>query len=49
MDAERRRRDLGFAVAVVAGAVLALLAPALLRGEGLLPLGSLWRVPPWNA
>lgn len=28
---------------------LALLAPALLKGEGLLPTAALWRVPPWNA
>lgn len=49
MDDDRRRRDLAFAAAVVAGAVLALVAPALLRGEGLLPVGSLWRVPPWSA
>jgi hypothetical protein len=29
-------------------AAAAAVAPALLRGEGLLPVGSLWRVPPWN-
>jgi hypothetical protein len=46
MDEERSR---AFPALVVAGSALALLAPALLRGEGLLPVGSLWRVPPWNA
>lgn len=29
-------------------AALALIAPALLRGEGLLATAALWRVPPWN-
>ena len=32
-----------------AAAGLALIAPALLRGEGLLATAALWRVPPWNA
>jgi hypothetical protein len=32
-----------------AGAALALIGPALLRGEGLLATAALWRVPPWNA
>lgn len=32
-----------------AAAALALIGPALLRGEGLLPTAALWRVPPWNA
>jgi hypothetical protein len=49
MDPKRRRADLAFLALAVGGAVLALLAPALIRGEGLLPVGSLWRVPPWNA
>ncbi len=30
-------------------AALALIGPALLRGEGLLATAALWRVPPWNA
>jgi hypothetical protein len=30
-------------------AAFALIAPALLRGEGLLATAALWRVPPWNA
>lgn len=29
-------------------AALALIGPALLRGEGLLATAALWRVPPWN-
>ncbi|MDD5303916.1 MAG: hypothetical protein PHS14_12520 [Elusimicrobia bacterium] len=32
-----------------AAAALALIGPALLRGEGLLATAALWRVPPWNA
>jgi hypothetical protein len=31
-----------------AAAALALIGPALLRGEGLLATAALWRVPPWN-
>ncbi|MCM2303845.1 MAG: hypothetical protein NDJ72_04035, partial [Elusimicrobia bacterium] len=31
------------------GAALALIGPALLRGEGLLATAALWRVPPWNS
>lgn len=49
MDPKRRRADLAFAALAVGGSVLALLLPALIRGQGLLPVGSLWRVPPWNA
>jgi hypothetical protein len=49
MDPKRRRADMAVAAAAVGAAVLALLLPALIRGEGLLPIGSLWRVPPWNA
>lgn len=49
MDEERRRRDLAFAAAAVAVSAAALCLPAVLRGEGMLPVGSLWRVPPWNA
>lgn len=49
MDEERRRKDLAFAALAVLLSVGALLLPAVLRGEGLLPVGSLWRVPPWNA
>ncbi len=30
-------------------AALAVILPALLRGEGLLATAALWRVPPWNA
>ncbi len=32
-----------------AAAALALIGPALLRGEGLLATAALWRVPPWNS
>ena len=49
MDPKQGRRERLFAALAVGAAVLALLLPALLRGEGLLPVGSLWRVPPWNA
>ncbi|MFI5346104.1 MAG: YfhO family protein [Elusimicrobiota bacterium] len=45
----KRRRDAALIALMVAAAVSALLLPALIRGEGLLPVGSLWRVPPWNA
>ncbi|MFI5348461.1 MAG: hypothetical protein ACHQ2Z_02865 [Elusimicrobiota bacterium] len=46
---KRSRADIYFAALAVGGSVLALLLPAIIRGEGLLPVGSLWRVPPWNA
>ena len=49
MDSRRPRADAAFAALAVGGTVLALLLPAMLRGEGLFPVGSLWRVPPWNA
>lgn len=49
MRTRRPESDRAFAALAVGGSVLALLAPALSRGEGLLPVGSLWRVPPWNA
>ena len=49
MDSKRSRAERAFPALVVGGTSLALLLPALLRGEGLLPVGSLWRVPPWNA
>ncbi len=49
MDPKRRRADLAFLALAIGGATLALLGPAVLRGEGLLPVGLLWRVPPWNA
>jgi hypothetical protein len=49
MDDKTPRSDRAFAALAVGGAVLTLLLPALRRGEGLLPVGSLWRVPPWNA
>ncbi|MDE2509882.1 MAG: hypothetical protein KGL74_02055, partial [Elusimicrobia bacterium] len=49
MDPKDRRRETAYAAVAVGAAVLALLLPALLRGQGLLPVGSLWRVPPWNA
>ena len=42
------KEELIFA-ATAAAAALALPWPALARGEGLLPVGSLWRFPPWNA
>ncbi len=32
-----------------AAAALAVIGPALLRGEGLLATAALWRVPPWNS
>lgn len=44
-----RLRTLVFCAAAVAVAAVALLVPALLRGEGLIGVGMLWRVPPWNA
>ncbi|MEQ1919302.1 MAG: hypothetical protein ABL955_08895, partial [Elusimicrobiota bacterium] len=40
------RSTLFWAAAAVA---LALIGPALLRGEGLLATAALWRVPPWNS
>ena len=49
IESRRPGSDLAFAALAVGGTVLALLAPALIRGEGLFPAGSLWRVPPWNA
>ncbi|MFI5363415.1 MAG: hypothetical protein ACHQ49_15720 [Elusimicrobiota bacterium] len=49
MDEKRSRADRLFAALAVAGAALALIFPALPPGRGLLPVGSLWRVPPWNA
>lgn len=49
MDPKRRRADMTFWALAIGGAALALLLPALIRGEGLFPTGSLWRVPPWNA
>jgi hypothetical protein len=49
MEPKRSRADSIFVGLAVGGAALALLLPALRRGEGLLPVGSLWRVPPWNA
>lgn len=36
-------------VLAAAAAALALIGPALLRGEGLLATAALWRVPPWNS
>ena len=42
-------RAVVFCAAAIALAALILLAPALLRGEGLIGVGMLWRVPPWNA
>lgn len=47
-DPKRSRDERVFLAAAVAAAVLALISPALIRGEGFLPVGSLWRVPPWN-
>jgi hypothetical protein len=49
MDPRKRRADLAWLAAAAAAAALALIWPALSRGEGLLPVGMLWRVPPWNA
>ncbi|MBI2387561.1 MAG: YfhO family protein [Elusimicrobia bacterium] len=46
MAAPPRRTTLYWASA---SAALALIGPALLRGEGLLATAALWRVPPWNA
>jgi hypothetical protein len=46
-SAERRARA-AIALAAV-GCALAVVAPALWRGHGLLATGSLWRVPPWSA
>ncbi|OGR49298.1 MAG: hypothetical protein A2X37_10205 [Elusimicrobia bacterium GWA2_66_18] len=45
MDPERRRIDAVW----LAAAALALVAPALLRGHGLFPTGSLWRFAPWTS
>jgi hypothetical protein len=49
MDPKRRRADLTFLALAIGGAVLALILPAIVRGEALLPVGLLWRVPPWNS
>lgn len=46
MAAKKDRAVLAWAAGAAA---LALVGPALLRGEGLLPTAALWRVPPWNA
>src|SRR5438132_1203313 len=48
MDPRKRMPGWGPAAAVAAAALL-LLAPAILRGHGLFPTGSLWRFPPWTA
>lgn len=45
MPPTQDRRPLLFAAGAAA---LALIAPALLRGEGLLATAALWRVPPWS-
>lgn len=47
MGPERGKREFVWAAAALSA--LALIAPALLRGHGLFPTGSLWRFPPWNA
>ncbi|MDE2491433.1 MAG: hypothetical protein KGM24_11325, partial [Elusimicrobia bacterium] len=49
MDPKRGREPFWPVAAAVAAAAFALIAPALRRGDGLLPVGMLWRVPPWNA
>ena len=49
MAQESRRKDGVFCAATSALSALSLLAPALLRGEGLMAVGMLWRVPPWTA
>ncbi|MBI4061463.1 MAG: hypothetical protein HY403_08545, partial [Elusimicrobia bacterium] len=46
MPPSNDRRPLLWAASASA---LALIGPALLRGEGLLATAALWRVPPWNA
>lgn len=46
MSAKTDRSTLIWAAAAAA---LALIGPALLRGEGLLATAALWRVPPWNS
>ncbi len=48
MAPHRRIPDLVFIAAAIGAAALVLVSPALIRGEGLLPVGSLWRVPPWS-
>jgi hypothetical protein len=48
MDPRRRRADVAFLALAVGAAALALVSPALAPGQGLFPVGSLWRVPPWN-
>lgn len=42
------KKDQSTLIWAAAAAALALIAPALLRGEGLLATAALWRVPPWN-
>lgn len=46
MPTKKGRTSLMWAASAAA---LALIGPALLRGEGLLATAALWRVPPWNA
>ncbi len=48
MKPDPRRSDALYAVAAVAAAALALLAPVALRGEGLLPAAALGRYAPWS-
>jgi len=43
------KKDRTALIWAASAAALALIGPALLRGEGLLATAALWRVPPWNA
>jgi len=43
------KKDRSSLIFAASAAALALIGPALLRGEGLLATAALWRVPPWNA
>lgn len=47
MGPARAKKDLVWVAG--AAAALALIAPALLSGEGMFPTGSLWRFAPWSA
>ena len=49
MATQRRVPDRVLIAAAIAAAALLLVSPALIRGEGLLPVGSLWRFPPWSS
>lgn len=49
MSPRRSYKEEAILAAAVAAAALALVSPALLSGQGLFPVGSLWRFPPWNS